>query len=190
MTMADIQLAIRWDGNGIARITEAVQNLTNDAKRATVLRRALNHTGDKVHTRVMRTLAKQIGAPQAVIKRYGKISKIRASGASLSYTIRAKGGPIPLKHFKARQTGKGVSASPWNNLHRYKSAFIVASLGGHVFWRKGHSRFPIERIAGPNVPKELVKDATAEAFQSVTAQELPKRVEHEIKVLTNGVVGG
>ncbi|MFN3624431.1 MAG: hypothetical protein ACK4TP_10250, partial [Hyphomicrobium sp.] len=162
--MADVVLEIHWDGNGIARITAATEALAGPKKTA-VLRRAINHTGDKVYTIVVRTLAKQIGAPAGVIKRYGQVTKIRASNATLTYMIRGNGGPIPLKHFRAYQTRKGVSAAPWHNRKTYKSAFIVGSLGGHAFWRRGRKRLPIERIAGPNVPKEMVKDATAAAFQ-------------------------
>ena len=180
-------LTMHWQGDGIARLTIAAQKLSSTQKN-NVLRRAVNHTGDKVHTAVMRALAQQIGAPQAVIRRYGKITKLRANNATLTYIIRCAGGPIPLKHFRAYQTRKGVSAAPWKNRKTYRSAFIVPSLGGHAFWRTGSKRLPIERIAGPNVPKEIVKDASAAAFHAVTAATLPARVAHEIKVLTNGVV--
>ena len=180
-------ITMNWQGDGIARLTVATKKLSG-AQKTAVLRRALNHTGDKVHTIVVRKLGEQIGAPQSVIKRYGQLRKIRASNASLVYTIRASGGPIPLKHFRAYQTRRGVSAAPWRNRKVYKSAFIVGSLGGHAFWRTGRKRLPIERIAGPNVPKELVKDQVAAAFEAVTTSQLPRRVEHEIRALTNGVV--
>ncbi len=180
-------LTMHWSGAGIPKLTIACQKLSSGQKN-NALRRALNHTGDKVHTIVLRTLSDQIGAPQAIIRRYGNITKIRANNASLTYTIRASGGPIPIKHFRTYQTRKGVSASPWKNRKTYRSGFIVASLGGHAFWRTGRKRLPIEHIAGPNVPKEMVKDASAAAFHAVTASHLPRRVEHEIRRLTNGVV--
>ena len=181
------QITFRWTGDGIARLEAAMNKLEGPRKMA-ALRRALNHTGDKVFTRVKRELQTQIGAPQSVIVRYGKVRKVRASNAAMQYLIIAKGGPIPLKHFGARQGATGVSAAPWHNRKLYKSAFVVGSLGGHAFWRKGKERLPIERIAGPNVPKEMVKDQVAAAFQAVTASSLPARVEHEVRVLTNGVV--
>lgn len=180
-------VTMHWEGDGIARLTAAVDKLAGPQSR-TVQRRAINHTLDKVHTIVVRTLSKQIGAPQAVIKRYGMITKIRASNATLTATILCKGGPIPLKHFRAYQTRKGVSAAPWKNRKTYKSAFIVPSLGGHAYWRVGRKRLPIKNIAGPNVPKEIVKDATAAAFQATTSASLPRRIEHELKRLTGGVL--
>lgn len=179
-------LSIRWSGNGIARIEAATEALSS-SKKYVALRRAINHTGDKTNTRVMRTLSRQIGATQAIIRRYGRISRVRANNAALEYLIISRGGPIPLKHFKARQTRTGVSASPWRNRKRYKSGFIVPSLGGHAFWREGKARLPITRIAGPNVPKEMVKDETAAAFEAIVSTDLPMRVAHEVKRLTGGV---
>lgn len=180
-------LTMHWQGDGVGKLTIACEKLSSTQKN-NVLRRAVNHTLDKVHTAVLRTLADQIGAPQNVIRRYGKITKIKANNATLTGIIRCAGGPIPLKHFRAYQTRKGVSAAPWKNRKVYRSAFIVPSLGGHAFWRTSHKRLPIERIAGPNVPKEIVKDASAAAFHAVTAATLPARVAHEIKAITNGVV--
>ena len=177
----------QWTGNGIARINAALDTLKSSRHHA-AMRRAINHTGDRTFTIVKRTLSKQIGAPQRVIVQYGKVRTVRAGGGSLDYLIIARGGPIPLKHFRARQTRKGVTASPWNNRKTYKSAFIVNSLGGHAFWREGKSRLPIKRIAGPNVPKEMVKDEVAAAFQSTVASFLAPRVEHEVRVITKGVL--
>lgn len=181
------QVSIRWDGNGIARLATAMQAVAG-SKKVTVLRRALNHTGDKTFTTVKRTLARVIGTSQGVLMRYGRVRNVRANNARLEYLIVSNGGPIPLKHFAAYQTRKGVSAAPWRNRKIYRGAFIVGSLGGHVFWRTSLKRLPIERVAGPNVPKEMVKDTTAAAFQATVAANLPARVAHEIKVLTNGVV--
>lgn len=119
---------------------------------------------------------------------------MKASGATLEYLIIAKGGPIPAKHFRPNQTKKGVSASPWRRRRPYPSAFIVESLGEHVFWNthawsETSERFnKLERIAGPNVPKEMVKDHVAAAFEALVSTDLPARLEHEIRVLTDGVV--
>lgn len=182
------QISIHWSGNGLARLKAAVDKLGNEGQSRTVLRRALNHTGNKAFTIVKRTLAQQIGASQAAILKYGKVRKVPATSAALEFLIISKGGPIPLKHFKARQVASGVSAAPWRNRKIYDHAFIVPSLGGHAFWRMGSGRLPIKRIAGPNVPKEMVKDQVAVAFNALVSTNLPARVEHEIRVLTDGVV--
>lgn len=134
--MATIQF--RWEGNGLARITAAAETLAGPKKNV-ALRRAINHTGRKVFTRVKRELARQINTSQAMLIKYGKLRAVAASNGRLEYLIIASGGPIPLKHLRAYQTAKGVSADPWKNRKIYRSAFVVASMGGHVFWRKGRS---------------------------------------------------
>lgn len=120
---------------------------------------------------------------------------MKASGAALEYLIITKGRPIPVKHFRPNQTKKkGVSASPWRRRRQYPSAFIVESLGEHVFWNthawsETRERFnKLERIAGPNVPKELVKDQVAASFETLVSTDLPARIEHEVRAITNGVV--
>lgn len=181
-------ISFRWTGDGVARLKTAAAALADRGKRDTAFRRAINHTGNKAFTRTKRELSKQIGASQSLILRYGKIRKAKAFGSNLEFQIIAKGGPIPLKYFRARQGAGGVSASPWNQRKLYHSAFIVPSLRGNAFWRKGSGHLPIKGIAGPNVPKEMVKDHVAAAFEALVSTDLPARLEHEIRVLTDGVV--
>lgn len=178
-------ITVRFDAAGLIRQADAMAFLYNRTPDA--LRRGLNHTGRKAFVAVRRAVSKQIRAPQSAIQKYGKLQERRAHHYSLAYSIVSKGGPIPLKYFRPSQTARGVSAAPWGNRKVYKSSFMAGAMGGHVFWRKGKARFPIERIAGPNVPKEMVKDQSAAAFRAVSA-ELPARIAHEIRVITNGVV--
>jgi len=60
-------ITYHWTGNGIARLKTAAHALADDGKRHTVLRRAINHTGNKAFTRTKRELSKQIGASQSLI---------------------------------------------------------------------------------------------------------------------------
>jgi len=181
-----MQILVTVEGDGIQKLVVAVGSLHNRTPDAA--RRALNHIGDKGRTLVKRALADQIQAPQYAIMKYGKVRAIRATYARLEYAIVSTGGPIPLKHFKPNQTAKGVSAAPWGRRRVYTHSFMHKNaMNGHVVWRVGKARLPIQRVAGPNVPKELVKDKSAAAFHTVAA-ELPGRVEHEIKVITDGIV--
>lgn len=187
-------LTLRWSGDGIARITTAAEALSGP-KKTTALRRAINHTGDKTYTHTMRVLSEHIGTSQVMIRRYARVRPVRASNARLEFQIVAKGGPIPLKHFKVYQTRGGVSAAPWKSRKVYKHTFVVKKLNSHVFVRVGnkrgprplHSQGPIERVAGPNVPKELVKGVVGGAFQAFVSTHLPARVEHEVKQITAGI---
>jgi hypothetical protein len=138
---------------------------------------------------VRRLISQRTRVPVRAIDKYGAMRKVRANLGRLEYKIQATGKGIPLKVFKAYQTRRGGSVYVWpKGRYLIPHAFIVKSLGGHVFWRTSKSRLPIEKPTGPSIPKELVKKYVDEAFQSLVSRELPPRVEHEIRVITDGVV--
>lgn len=180
-------IAFKWDGRGIARLTAAAEKLEGPRKRA-ALRRAVNHTGDKTFTVVRRALAKEMGLTQASLAERGLKKPRRATDARLTYEIIGKGGFIPLKEFSMRPGVRGVSAAPWGVRRMFKHTFVVKTLGGNVFKRLGKKRLPIEKLWGPAVPREMVREVTANAFQTTVAANLPGRVEHEVRVLTDGVL--
>ena len=179
-------ITFKWDGAAIVRMQEALSKLSgrnfDDAGR-----RALNHTGDKARTVVKRTLAKQVGVTQADLVKYGALEIKRASYGRLSYEMGTTGRHIPLKAFGARQTRKGVSAAPWGKRRTFPHTFAVSSMDGHVFKRVGSGRFPIKKLWGPNVAAEMLKKPTRTAWEGV-AKDLPARVEHEVRVITSGIV--
>lgn len=184
--MTDI--VVKWEGDGLARIRFALDVLGSDGvKKAGA--RALNHTGDKVYTQVKRRIAEQTKAPVRALDQYGALRKVRANWTTMEYQIRSTGRGIPLKVFKAYQTKQGVSVFAWSR-GRYlvKHAFMVASLGGNVFFRTSKKRLPIQKLTGASIPKELVKRYVDQEFQRIVNRELPTRVEHEVRVLTSGIV--
>lgn len=182
-------ISYQWRGDGIARLI-ATADILAGPKKTTALRRAVNHTGRKTFTQVKRTLAKQMGlASQRMLANGRTLRPIPATGASLEFVIRSTGRAVPAKEFKHSASKRnGVTFYPWGVAHRFPSAFEVGKFGGNFYRRRGPARFPIERLLGPNINKELVKDATAAAFESVVSTSLAPRVEHEVRVITNGVV--
>lgn len=61
-------LELKWqDISGMQRLGNAMGRLDSH-QRHLVLQRAVNHTGDKARTQVIRTLAKQTGLGYGVIK--------------------------------------------------------------------------------------------------------------------------
>lgn len=189
-------LVMHWSGDGIARIQVAMDTLASPRKYAG-LRRAINHTGDKCYTIVKRTLTKQMGlSSQKLFKDGRTLVKRRASGGHFEYQIVSGGRAVRANEFRHHIHGKGITFYPWGNKHNIRSAFVInrgaawakGTLKNTNFYRRRtKSRFPLEALYGPNLNKELVKDATAAAFYQVAGQ-LPARVEHEIRVITNGVV--
>jgi hypothetical protein len=126
--------------------------------------RALNSEGNKVRTQVRRALRKQTGAKAALVNR--ETRTIRSSFSNLTYTIEARGDYLGLSHFSPRQFGYGVRAKPWGRWQRFDSAFLVGSLAGNAFVREGKARLPIKKMFGPAIPKEMLQDATRDAFEA------------------------
>jgi len=189
--MSERILTVHIDTAGFEKLAARFRSVGKNIKPA--LSRAINHTGDKARTEVARALVEQTGAKYSAVRKVLKTH--RASAATLDYRITATGGFMSLKEFGARQTGKGVSAAPWGKRRVFRHAFIVASLGGHVFRRApggGPSglvgRLPILKLWGPAIPKEMVKEQSKEAFENTVRAELPRRVEYEINAILRGSV--
>lgn len=205
-------LTVHWgDVSGMKRMENALGRLNSHEKQL-VLQRAVNHTGDKARTQVIRVLSKQTGLNYGVIKR--AVKTIRAYGASassfvegrgsLTYTMWSSGGDISLKYFKARETRGGVTAAPFGKRQLFAGSFMkgghfpnrvnVRKLNGHVYepaspGRTGKSTWGRKvnfKDSGVIIPAEMIKGASLEAFQSVVNATLPDRVSNEIRHLVPG----
>ena len=162
------------------RRIEAVAQTLGEARVRTALSRAVNHTGRKALTAVRRALVTQTSIPRPVV--VAGVTPRPATRDTLSYAIVASGRRLPLKLFRPKQTASGVTARVWGGQQDFRSAFIVASLGSHVFRRIGRPRLPITKLYGPSLADELVKDQSRAAFERVV-QDLEPRVMHEMKRL-------
>lgn len=150
--------------------------------------RAINRTGDTATTGVVRAVAKQAGLSQKYVR--GGVSRLRSSAASLEYQIRGAGGEVPLRQFKARETGAGVSAAPHGKRQIFEGAFmrggsfpgrVDLGLGGHVWQRTGSRRLPIEKVpSGVFIPVEMVEGESLAAFERAVETVLPRRLDHEL----------
>lgn len=185
-------LQIHIDTRQYAQLAERIASAGKNTTPA--LRRALNHTGAKAKTQVVRKLTDQTGLQRKTIVKAVRESK--AFGAGLRYELSSKGGNVSLKFFKARETRKGVSAAPWNRRRVYPSTFMKGGkfpkrvplpFGGHVFARAGSSRLPINKQkSGLYIPKEMVIGQSAAAFYRVAGSDLPKRLAHELRAILGG----
>jgi hypothetical protein len=187
-----VMLTIEFDARGLVSLGDVLGRLGERAPM--VLRRALNHTGDRAATQVVRALTKQTGLKHRVIVR--AVHRERARDAALVYRLLARGGDVRLKYFAARETRKGVSAAPLGRRQVFAGTFlrggvfpdrVALSLGGQVFQRAGKTRLPISVLrSGVYIPQQMVEGATAEAFTTTVAANLPGRVAHEVsRILTN-----
>jgi hypothetical protein len=170
-----MQLMISAREQVLARYGNALASL-GEGQARTALSRALNHEGNKGRTQVKRALAKQTGI------RYGAVDKatatIRATPATLTYTLKAHGDETNIAWFGGVPRRKGVSAAPWHKRRIFRHSFIVPRFG-RAFIRTSKSRLPIRPLYGPNLARELLKDSSAGAWQSGVAN-IVARVGHEL----------
>lgn len=180
------------DVKGLQQFKNLLGALGKDAPKA--VNSALNHTGGKARTQVVRTLAKQTGLPQKLIRRAVKVK--RSVWSDLEYRLSAAGGSVSLKYFRIRETRRGVTAYLGEARGRelFEGAFfrggrfpnrVGLSIGNdHVFQRIGVRRLPIEQVKSDVfIPVEMVEGASADVFERTVAEHLPHRMSHEISRL-------
>lgn len=143
---------------------EAAINRVGEQDATRAFNRALNSEGAKITTKVRRALRQQTGAKAQVVTRATKT--YRSSFSNLTYTIEARGDHMGLSHFSPRQFSYGVRAKPWGRWQRFEGTFVAAKLHNNVFVREGRARLPIAKLWGPSIPKEMLKDASAQAFEA------------------------
>ncbi|MFA8385403.1 MAG: hypothetical protein ACEPO2_07245 [Pelagibaca sp.] len=163
---------------------ENAVRLVGEEKATKAFNRALNSEGDKVRTLVRRSLRQQTGAKQKVINRETK--SFRSSFSSLTYRIEARGDHLGLSHFSPRQFSYGVRAKPWGRSQRFEKAFLITSLHDNVFVREGKDRLPIRKMFGPAIPKEMVQDATRDAFEAAQPDVLAEATRQLQRMIDAG----
>lgn len=199
-------------GNGMALLEEATHTLGSRGKALVAFNRAINRTGRTVGNEAGRILSKQAGLPMRTGPKAMRREVERSTTQTLTYTIIAQGGDIGLKYFKPRETAMGVSAAPRNSRAVYVGSFMRAgwwpervskpSWNGHVFYRKGdgHSYAGLrskgaKRVgtkfkkakSGLTIPNEVMQGVVAQAWRE-GARRLQPRIEHEVRVITKGIV--
>ncbi len=186
------RISISLGDDNLRRFQNQIGALGDKAPPA--LARAINRTVDMVYTQTVRSLVRQTAAPRAIVvaslrKRYAS-----TSGGALEGAVQARGKELPLKLFKPKQFKAGTKATVWGKRQMFTGAFIYAGnyksgklvSGGHVFRNtrgfnsKSGRNNKIEKMFGPSIPKEMVKDETAAQFQAIAPPILARRVEHEL----------
>lgn len=153
------------------------------------VRRAVNRTGAMADTQVVRALTGQTGLKRKIIRK--AVHRRPATAGGLTFVLWSAGGNVALKYFGAKETRRGVTATPWGQRKLYAGAFIKGGLfprrvaikrfGGAVLTRAaGAKRLPIKAIkSGVFIPEEMVKGATAAVFLKTVRAVLPRRLDHE-----------
>jgi hypothetical protein len=175
---------------------EQIERLV-DLRRAMpkVAARAINRTGAKAVTQVVRSLTAQTGLPRKTIKR--AVKSYRANERNISFALKTRGGNINLRYFKAREAPAGVSAAPlgkrivvphtfmkagrFPNRVRFDSKGRGKGMDGNVFVRVGKKRLPIEGgRSGVYIPTEMLQGQTLEAFDKLIVTDLPVQIDRAL----------
>jgi hypothetical protein len=165
-----MKLIARSDGRLVTYATRLQQGAATFQSTAA---RELNTAGAAIRTQTIEAETDQTGLSKRTITRAQQAT--RASAGNLTYVIRAGGGNVRLKFFKARETLPGVSAAPWNRRQVFAGTFIKGGrfpkrvglgMGGHVFQRTSGDRLPITGgRSGLYIGRELVTGQTAATFE-------------------------
>lgn len=105
-------LRIDVKGDGLALFTKATAALKSPRKAGQVFSRAINETGRVGGTAAGRALAIQTGLRKQTTLKAVRRNVTKSTPSTLTYVIHGQGGDISLKHFKPRETRRGVSAAP------------------------------------------------------------------------------
>jgi len=190
---------------GLDRLSNMLKAAGTKAPQA--IRRAVNHTGDKARTAMVRELAQQTGLKVGTMKRALKTTKARDGGSSgyvagkgsLEYTIRSRGGDIAARYFHPVEKGAGVNIRPLGKAKFVVGAFkksgppgkrrINPLFHGNVLMNAAGGKWGGKMRAvksGVFIPNEMVTGATAAKFYEIVERDLPARLSHELARIFEG----
>jgi hypothetical protein len=146
---------------------------------------ALNRAGKAASGVVRRRIGKKTTAPQSKYAESVKKDK-QASAARGQYQITVDGNKnVKLQHFRdMKQTPSGVQVKIFRSGKKsiLRGTFIVQSLSGDAFTRRGKARGPLKTLYGPS-PTQVVVDvetAMVERFNKVFATRIVQEIRFRV----------
>jgi len=159
-----------------------------------VVGRSLDRTGKSVMALFSRRIRQRINLKKSVVdkslktRRSSEIQNLVALALGRAYVeLIVSGRPIPLRDFAARQVKRGVTYSIRRGGGRKQytalgqQAFIVRSLGGHVFVRRGPeppgpATIGIRKVYGPALPHFLLSKKEQRELLAHAAKVWPEEI--------------
>lgn len=188
-------MRVTIDPGQIAAMKAAIENTGRNLRKELAV--ACNATAAKGKSLIAKQIGKELATPQKNIR--ATISQTRkAKDTDISATLEVrKDRRISLKEFGARQTKAGVSykISKTRGRKSIKSAFVVNSLGGHVFVREGAKvkaskgryagkmRQPIYKKYGPSSWGVFVVGKKQGPSVTEIEAELKKQIDRRIRFI-------
>lgn len=177
----DVRSNLRSARRQLNGMDKLLQQATRSAiNRAT--QRSKTETGRKVREKYV---IKQADAVKTITIK-------QAGGASMKAELTSKGRAIPLINFnvtpktRGKRPPKSIKAGVFRGSRRpVRKAFVAKMSSGHrgVFEREGRRRLPIGELYGPSVPSMIGSDEVMTHVQTVYADEMEKRLPHELNRL-------
>jgi hypothetical protein len=183
----------------ITEITKQFGFVSNDTRNVAVAR-AINHTIAKSKTQLTREIRRIYDIPLKYINE--QITVKKADRLTLTGVIRAKGRPLPLIAFRARQTKGGVSViTPKGrkiipgvfiqNMPTGRAGIFVRGRyqAGNILRRKHRVKptgndLPIMELKGVSIPKTLQNKKISETLAKSIEEMFPQRLAHELTYAT------
>ncbi|MDU0332544.1 phage tail protein [Paenibacillus sp. 3LSP] len=171
--------------DNLKQVNQSLKQMDKAVRQAVLS--SINRSTQRAKTEMGRKVREKYIVKQAEVVKTVSIRK--AKGKALSATLTSRGYTIPLIRFgvtpkkQLKKAPKVIKAAVFRGGAKkpIPGAFI-ATVGSHlgVFKREGKKRLPIRELRGPAVPSMAVNDEVREHVQSVYADEMQKRLPHEL----------
>lgn len=188
--MADgITVRTKWKTQEVRALMEKLQG----RRLHQALSVAVNDSTRQVERKAEQTVTKDLSVTARRAKK-GIWIRPYSTPSTLTAVVRGSGSIIPLKAFKAREDGDGVTAKIWGSSVHHPGAFIKGGspgarvdlkMGGHVFHRVGASRTPIARSKGAAISESMAKGAISSANETYGAERLQANVLRQLQRYTS-----
>lgn len=119
----------------------------------------LNRAAASARAVAVKAIAAEAGMTQKNARAGVSLHKARLG--NLTAEIRARGRPLNLIRFGAKQLKKSVAAKPWGKRRTYKKRVFIGNQGRTVFIRDQVSG-KIRGMYGASVARELIRDPVAD----------------------------
>lgn len=154
----------------------------------TATSRALNLVATKMRTAMVKRVAREMGLKQKDVREGTRL--IKATPKRDTALLEFRGRAFNLIRFKARQTKKGVTASPWGKRQLIPHAFIATMpQGGRIVvirrLRAGKrvGRLPLDAWLGPGIAKTAAADELGREREKVMRDVYPVELERQLDLL-------
>lgn len=186
-----IGMAIKLDLTPLARALGDVKIFEHDQ----AIYRGINRGLERYQTRIKRDLQKWTGIKvQKRITEGMRISKARPGKLYGEHITKDRWLPIDTPLFGAAWRGRsspGGTHSAWGRGQTARHSFMVPRWGTRLFTRKGASRFPVKKLWGPNMARELERHQAhvGVLLTEVTAQFVMPEILRQIHLEFGRVKG-